>query len=156
MTAVQQRNVLDGTLKVSLRLDGDSRVVAFAGELDLANAGTADAELAAALDPATARVVIDLAELEFIDSTGIALLVSVLRRCDGEREVRFVPSRCSTAPSSADRPRKRFAQAGGSAAKRAAASSGSTKTSPRTKRPASSSQIQAAGMSRIPSSWLRR
>lgn len=93
MTAVQQRNVLDGTLKVSLRLDGDSRVVAFAGELDLANAGTADAELAAALDPATARVVIDLAELEFIDSTGIALLVSVLRRCDGEREVRFVPSR---------------------------------------------------------------
>ena len=84
MTAVQQRNVLDGTLKVSLRLDGDSRVVAFAGELDLANAGTADAELAAALDPATARVVIDLAELEFIDSTGIALLVRAWQRLDGE------------------------------------------------------------------------
>lgn len=89
----QQRDLTDGTLIVRSHLEGAVRVLSFGGELDLANAATAEAELAAATAPATARVVIDIGELEFIDSTGIALLVMAMSRCDGDREVRFVPSR---------------------------------------------------------------
>lgn len=89
----QQRDVVDGTLTISSRPDGDTCVVSFRGEFDLANAPAAETELTAAMAPGVARLVIDIAGLEFIDSTGIAVLLSALHRCEGKREIRFVPSR---------------------------------------------------------------
>jgi anti-anti-sigma factor len=93
MVIKQERDVADGTLTVRSGLDGGTQVISFSGELDLANAGIVEAELAAALATVDAQVVVDLSELEFIDSTGIALLVAALRRCDEGRALRFVPSR---------------------------------------------------------------
>lgn len=88
----QQREIADGTLVVrSLENDG-SRVVAFAGELDLANAGTAERALQSSLEDPSAPVIVDMRELEFIDSTGIALLVSALSRNEGGDRVSFIPS----------------------------------------------------------------
>lgn len=88
----EQREIADGTLVVrSLENDG-SRVVAFAGELDLANAGTAESALQSSLEDPSTPVVVDMRELEFIDSTGIALLVSALSRNDGGIRVSFIPS----------------------------------------------------------------
>jgi len=78
-------------LAVRVGEDGTSRFVALAGELDLANAGTAEAELDAAR-AAGPRLVVDLRRLEFIDSTGIALLVGLIGRDGDSAEVRFVPS----------------------------------------------------------------
>jgi anti-anti-sigma factor len=91
-----QRDIVDGTLVVRTARDGDAHLVALCGELDLANAGTAKAALDASLGDDGSRVVIDMSELEFIDSTGIALLVAALGRNGGEDRVRFVPS---TAPA---------------------------------------------------------
>lgn len=88
----EQREIADGTLVVRSSEDEGSRVVAFAGELDLANAGTAESALEASLADATASVVVDMRELEFIDSTGIALLVSALNRNEGGTRVSFIPS----------------------------------------------------------------
>ena len=92
MAVDQQHDVVDGTLIVSSRPDGDSWVLSFRGELDLANAATAEAELSAAMARPAGRVVIDIGALEFIDSTGIALLITALHRREGECEVLFVPS----------------------------------------------------------------
>jgi len=87
----EQREIADGTLVVRSQENGESRVIAFAGELDLANAGTAESALENSLADST-PVIVDMRELEFIDSTGIALLVSTLSRNKGEARVSFIPS----------------------------------------------------------------
>ncbi|MET0557300.1 MAG: STAS domain-containing protein [Solirubrobacterales bacterium] len=91
MITKQQRDVADGTLAVRAHLNGSAQVISFSGELDLANAATAELELSAAM-ASDSQVVVDLRELEFIDSTGIALLIAALGRCEEGRELRFVPS----------------------------------------------------------------
>jgi anti-sigma B factor antagonist len=88
----EQREIADGTLVVRTAKNGESRLISLVGELDLANAGTVKTALAALIEDSGAPVVIDMRELEFIDSTGIALLVSALSRAEGDAEVRFVPS----------------------------------------------------------------
>jgi anti-sigma B factor antagonist len=88
----EQREVADGTLVVRTALCGEAKLISLCGELDLANAGTAEAALAASFDDGTVPVVIDMRELEFIDSTGIALLVAALGRNEEGAEVRFIPS----------------------------------------------------------------
>ena len=91
MGADGQHEVSDGTLLVRVSQEGKRRVVVLAGEMDLANAGTAEAELDAALAAAPA-VVVDMRKLEFIDSTGIALLVGIIGRDSDSVAVGFIPS----------------------------------------------------------------
>jgi anti-sigma B factor antagonist len=90
-TNSSQRELRDGTLTVRLSR-GDSRwTLEVLGELDLANART----LSKAVEQAEASggsVRIDLSELEFIDSTGIALLVAIHRRL-GDDRLSLQPSR---------------------------------------------------------------
>lgn len=88
----EQREIADGTLVVRSQENGGTRLIAFAGELDLANAGTAENALERSLADAGTPVVIDMRELEFIDSTGIALLVSALSRNEGDGRISFIPS----------------------------------------------------------------
>jgi anti-sigma B factor antagonist len=88
-----QRDISDGTLEVRTAKDGDTHVISLCGELDLANAATAETALQPALETPDAKVVVDMRELEFIDSTGIALLVAMLARNDAdEARIRFLPS----------------------------------------------------------------
>ena len=89
--ASEQREIADGTLVVRSLKNGGSRVVALAGELDLANADTAGSALESSLEDSASRLIVDMRELEFIDSTGIALLVSTLRGEEGKR-ISFIPS----------------------------------------------------------------
>ena len=89
----EQREIADGTLVVRMDRDGDSQVIALCGELDLANAATAERALDSCLEDGASSVIVDMRELEFIDSTGIALLVAALGRDDADaKRVRFVPS----------------------------------------------------------------
>jgi anti-sigma B factor antagonist len=88
----EQRDIADGTLIVRTAKEGDTHVISLCGELDLANAGTAETALQASLAGDTSQVVIDMQELEFIDSTGIALLVAALGNNGSETRVRFIPS----------------------------------------------------------------
>jgi anti-sigma B factor antagonist len=88
----EQREIADGTLLVRTEKSGDTQTIALCGELDLANASTAESVLRDLLDEDGARVVVDMRELEFIDSTGIAMLVGALEPGDGEPRVRFIPS----------------------------------------------------------------
>jgi len=70
------------------------RVIAVRGELDLGSAPDLEPALEEATADGDASVLIDLSECEFIDSTGIALLVRAWQRIDraaeGEGEGRLV------------------------------------------------------------------
>ena len=80
---------VDGLLTVHQSSEGDRIRVAIEGELDLSCAETAET----ALLKATADgkdVLIDLSGLEFIDSTGISLLVMIMRI--KETGLSFLPS----------------------------------------------------------------
>jgi len=64
------------------RLDGGLRAIFVSGELDMNTAPQLERELDEALAEPTASVLIDLCECEFIDSTGIALIVRSWQRLD--------------------------------------------------------------------------
>lgn len=65
----------------SAEVDG-VRVVSVRGELDLSTAPDLEGPLNAALEGGEAPVLIDLSECEFIDSTGIALIVRAWQQLD--------------------------------------------------------------------------
>jgi anti-anti-sigma factor len=71
----------------------DGTALSLTGTLDFVTAETLTVELAkASIDDGA--ITIDLTEIEFIDSTGIALLVSVFRHFNAEdRGFRLIPSR---------------------------------------------------------------
>ena len=75
------------------------RVVAVRGELDLSTASDLEGPLEEAAASGDGSVLIDLAECEFIDSTGIALIVRTWQRldrnADGEGNGRVVICGCN-------------------------------------------------------------
>lgn len=77
--------------EVRIDEDGDTVMLRCCGELDLATSTQTREGLERALQDGAARVVVDLAELTFIDSTGIALFV-MAKREDGDGRLRFLPS----------------------------------------------------------------
>ena len=69
----------------SIRIEphGETAVVVPTGELDLATAPALDAALARALESVGAgRVVLDLRELEFIDSSGLRSLLTARKQAE--------------------------------------------------------------------------
>src|SRR5689334_10854865 len=64
---------------------GDAYVVRLAGELDLYNAPQVRQALAGASDDSPARIVVDLSEVEFIDSTALGVLIEARTRLDNRR-----------------------------------------------------------------------
>ncbi len=64
-----------GRLKISSMVDNGTVSLALEGELDLAGAPDMEASLAAIEQDEPARLVIDLSRLQFIDSTGLRLLL---------------------------------------------------------------------------------
>ncbi len=73
---------------------GHAREVRVAGELDVYTAPRLREELLAALKQGEVDVVVDLTELEFIDSTGIGVLVAALKRArsmGGDVSLRAAP-----------------------------------------------------------------
>jgi anti-anti-sigma factor len=65
-------------------LDEGIRLIAVQGELDLSTAPELERPLEGVLDDGQDSLLIDLARCEFIDSTGIALLVRAWQRLDAE------------------------------------------------------------------------
>ncbi len=73
----------------SEQLEGGVRVFAVRGELDMSTAPELERGLEQALAESEASILVDLSECEFIDSTGIALIVRAWRRLadQGERQL---------------------------------------------------------------------
>jgi anti-sigma B factor antagonist len=70
------------SLTVSTEQRGDMVVVAVAGELDMATAPQLQDQITDLLDKSRCRLIFDLAELSFCDSTGLSVFVRAKNSCD--------------------------------------------------------------------------
>jgi anti-sigma B factor antagonist len=68
--------------QVDVSSDGRASVIAVSGELDLASSGALDDELARIATSGVTQIVVDLRELEFMDSTGLSTLVTAHQRAE--------------------------------------------------------------------------
>lgn len=80
-----------GALVVRSERADDVQVVALSGELDLDGAPRLEQALLAAETSDAAAIVVDLSALEFIDSTGIRLLLVAADRCRESERLTIVP-----------------------------------------------------------------
>jgi len=69
-------------LTIQRRDEGDDVTLSVCGELDLASAPALARELQGAERPQLGRIVLDLAALDFIDSSGVRLLLQAKERAD--------------------------------------------------------------------------
>ncbi|MGN6815818.1 MAG: STAS domain-containing protein [Solirubrobacterales bacterium] len=90
MPTVGDTEVRDGPLVVHQIVAPDSVRLTLHGELDLSNAKTAELTLAEAFSSGK-KVIVDLGKLDFLDSTGVSLLVLALGRPDAGK-LSFLPS----------------------------------------------------------------
>jgi anti-anti-sigma factor len=66
--------------RVEARSQGQAQILAVSGELDLAAAASLEEELDRVLEAGSPVIVVDLKELDFIDSTGLSVLVRAHQR----------------------------------------------------------------------------
>ena len=86
------QEIRDGLLLIRSARDGNRRLISLCGEIDLANAHVAETALREAVEEEPEQIVVDMRELSFIDSTGIACLVSFLRDDEKSDRLRFIHS----------------------------------------------------------------
>lgn len=67
-------------LRVDVRANGHATVLAVAGELDLASSPTLEEALDAVTETTPELLILDLSALEFMDSTGLSVLVRAHQR----------------------------------------------------------------------------
>jgi anti-sigma B factor antagonist len=88
-----QGSPLDRALKLRSAREGDAVRVSISGELDLVSAGKLDEAIRQAEESDAPAIVVDLTDLEFIDSTGLSVLLGAYRRNREEgRRLTFVRS----------------------------------------------------------------
>jgi anti-sigma B factor antagonist len=68
--------------RVEVATKGEASVVSVAGELDLASSPTLEAELQRVSASDIPLVIVDLSQLEFMDSTGLSVLVRAHQRAE--------------------------------------------------------------------------
>jgi anti-sigma B factor antagonist len=69
--------------QVTVRREGAAALVEVSGELDLASGPALEAELETFSAPETTLVAVDLRKLEFMDSTGLSIIVRAHQRLAG-------------------------------------------------------------------------
>jgi anti-sigma B factor antagonist len=65
-------------VRVSSEQSGDAMIVRAEGQLDLHTAPTLQAEIDSALETKPPRVVVDLSGVDFMDSTGLSVIVATV------------------------------------------------------------------------------
>lgn len=81
----------DENLSMSLTFDDSLYLIELFGELDIAGAPELERVIARAEETAAVTILIDLSALQFIDSSGIRVLLSAYKRsCNGTDRLRFL------------------------------------------------------------------
>jgi anti-sigma B factor antagonist len=76
--------------RISVTRDRELAVVAIQGELDVATSPELRRELAKLLAEGVDSIVMDVTEMSFIDSSGLAVLLSAMKRLRDEHDTRLV------------------------------------------------------------------
>ena len=80
-----------GIFSVRTEADGDALVVRACGELDMASAEGLERELRKAFEDGASTVLLDLGNVEFIDATGLSVLLAVAKLTTAnQRQLRIV------------------------------------------------------------------
>jgi anti-sigma B factor antagonist len=74
------RACVQSHFRVDVRNNGRTSVITVSGELDLASSAALEEELVRAAESNAEQVIVDLRELEFMDSTGLSTLVKAHQR----------------------------------------------------------------------------
>ncbi|MBV9194590.1 MAG: STAS domain-containing protein [Solirubrobacterales bacterium] len=69
-------------LRVEVASKGEASVITVGGELDLATSPTLEQELGRIVAGGASTVIVDLSELEFMDSTGLSVLVRAHQKAE--------------------------------------------------------------------------
>jgi anti-anti-sigma factor len=85
---------IEDQLRVDAKHEDDRVVLRLRGELDLASVPLLQSELAAVALEAAPMIVLDLRELQFMDSTGLRTILAAHDRCQ-ERRQEFAVTRGS-------------------------------------------------------------
>lgn len=75
---------MQSDFRVDVRTEGRAAIIAVRGELDLATSPELEAQLRKVWDSGNEQLVIDLRELEFMDSTGLSIIVMAHQRLSDE------------------------------------------------------------------------
>jgi anti-sigma B factor antagonist len=78
--------VKDGLVGLEIELCGEVVVAHVTGELDIAGAPHAGERIAEAVPTSARGLVVDMSALEFIDSSGVAMLFGLVRRLASRRQ----------------------------------------------------------------------
>jgi anti-anti-sigma factor len=73
---------VESHFRVNVHRDERATVLALSGELDLASGSTLEQELQNAIRSDAETVILDLRELDFIDSTGLSIIVKASQHAD--------------------------------------------------------------------------
>jgi anti-anti-sigma factor len=76
------RSCVQSEFRIDVRSQNHATVVAVRGELDLASSPALEEELERVAELDSSLVVIDLRELEFMDSTGLSILLKAHQRAE--------------------------------------------------------------------------
>lgn len=71
---------MQSDFRVEMHTEGRAAIVAVSGELDLASSPSLEAELERASGLESGLLVLDLRQLEFMDSTGLSVIVNAHQR----------------------------------------------------------------------------
>lgn len=74
--------MVESSFQLEVRNAASGSVIAVSGELDLASAPALEEELERAAENGAQIVIVDLRALEFIDSTGLGLLIKAHRQAE--------------------------------------------------------------------------
>ena len=82
--------VQDDILTVCVEQRGDHDLISAVGEIDIASAPELRAVIADLLDQGRHRLIVDLEQVDFIDSTGLGVLLEAHRRTTGSGALKIV------------------------------------------------------------------
>jgi anti-anti-sigma factor len=80
-------------LEIQTRREGDAITIVLSGEMDLSTTRRLDRAIRKAEEADVGRIVLDLSDLSFLDSTSLSLLLETgARHRENGNRLRFVPS----------------------------------------------------------------
>jgi anti-anti-sigma factor len=84
---LMSERLMPGSLEIHRSEDGETLVLALRGELDLASAGILEGELSDSASDGYGHILLDLSQLDFLDSRGLAALVGAQREAEAKHKL---------------------------------------------------------------------